>query len=138
MKITKDVDYAIRCILYLSIQKDSFTASKLEISDKMKIPHQYLAKIAQQLHRNEILEITKGPKGVYRLLREPEKITLLDVVESIKGKIFLNYCVAETGECFRKNECYVNTIWTELTNKIRKYLSNINFKDLSNKEVCYF
>ncbi len=138
MKITKDVDYAIRCVLYLSIQQNSYSASKLEISERMKIPHQYLAKIAQQLNRNKILEITKGPKGVYRLIKNPEDITLLDIVESIKGEIILNYCVAETGECFRKNACYVNKIWTDLTGVIRDYLQKINFKYLSEKEICYF
>jgi Rrf2 family protein len=137
MKITKDVDYAIRTILYLSIQKDSYSATKFEISEKMQIPHQFLAKIAQQLHRSRIIEITKGPKGMYRLIKKPEDITLLDIFESIKGEILLNYCVSETGECFRKDRCYVNKIWNDLSENIRNYLSKINFQEIAEKEVCY-
>ncbi len=137
MKVTKDVDYAVRCVLYLSLLGSPYSATKLEISEKMEIPHQYLAKIAQQLNRSKILEITKGPRGIYRLLKNPEEISLLQVVESIKGEIFLNYCVPETGSCFRKDSCYVNHVWSELTKIIRNYLSKISFKELAEKEICY-
>ena len=137
MKITKDVDYAIRTVLYLSIQDEPFSATKNDIAEAMQIPPHYLAKIAQQLYKARIVEITKGSKGLYRLIQSPENISMLNVVEAIKGKIFLNYCVEEQVDCFRKDACYVNTIWCNLTKKVRKYLKNITFKELAEKEMCY-
>ncbi len=137
MKITKDVDYAIRIVLFLATKKN-FTATKHEISKNMHIPSQYLSKIAQQLHRNKLVEITQGPKGRYSLLKTPENISMLDVVESIKGEIYLNYCVKTPEKCFRKGACEVNNIWNELTFEVRNFLKNKNFKDILKKELCFF
>ncbi len=138
MKITRDVDYAIRCILFLSLQADAmYSATKNTIADSMRIPRHYLAKIAQQLYKSRIMEITKGPKGSYRLIKPPEQITILKVVEAIKGEIFLNYCIEEQGKCFRKDNCYVNSIWCNLTNIIREHLNSITFKELAEKEFCF-
>jgi len=136
MKITKDVDYAIRTVLYLSLSKN-LSATKKEIADKMKIPPLYLAKIAQMLHKSRIMEISQGPKGKYQLIKDPKDITLLDVIEAIKGRIFLNYCVEGEDRCFRQDNCEVNKIWNELTEIVRNYLQDKNFKDLANKEICY-
>lgn len=137
MKITKDVDYAIRTILYLSLQ-DNYSATKNQIAEAMKIPPQFLAKIAQQLYKARIIEITKGSKGRYRLIKKHDDITLLTVIEAIKGEIYLNYCIEESGKCFRKNNCYINSIWCELTNLMREKLASVTFKEITEKEVCYF
>lgn len=136
MYITRDVDYAIRSILFLSLQ-ENFSATKRQISIAMKIPPFYLSKIAQQLYRSRIIDITKGPKGHYRLLKQPEDITLLEVVEGIKGDILISYCVDELKKCFRKERCYVNEIWRNLTQLLKKELEEITFKDILEKEACY-
>ena len=136
MKITKDVDYAIRIVLFLAMQKN-YSATKREISKNMHIPSQYLSKIAQQLHRNKVIEITQGPKGQYSLLKSPENISMLEIVEAIKGEIYLNYCVKTPEQCFRKSSCEVNNIWNELTLKVRNFLKDKNFKDILDKEICF-
>ena len=92
MRLTKAGEYAIRCVLYLSIQKKGVVASRNEIASAMEIPRDFLTKIAQQLSRANILEIIQGPKGGFRLKRPPKELNLLDVIETMMGDIFFNEC----------------------------------------------
>ena len=52
----------------------------------MTSPAPYLAKHLQQLSKAGILEAVSGPRGGYRLAQIPEKISLLDIVETIDGR----------------------------------------------------
>jgi Rrf2 family protein len=81
MRLTRAGEYAVRCVLYLSALKNGVVASRKEIAREMDIPDQFLGKIAQQLSRAGFLEIVQGPKGGFRLLISPDKMSLLDVGE---------------------------------------------------------
>ena len=55
MLLTRETDYAVRCILYLAQKKERRTVVD-EIAAKMLIPKHYLAKILQRLVREGIVE----------------------------------------------------------------------------------
>jgi Rrf2 family protein len=62
----------------------------------------YLAKVVRHLVRCGILEAEKGVKGGVRLLRSPEQITLLAIVEACQGTIAGDYCksaVPSSSQC---------------------------------------
>ncbi|MFN3406360.1 MAG: RrF2 family transcriptional regulator [Caldimicrobium sp.] len=121
-------DYAVRMVLYLSRNLGRIV-SRSEISEAMQIPLTVLAKIGQDLERAGVLEIFRGKKGGYRLKKDPQKITLLEVVESMRGKITLNKCVDNPNFCARERVCSVHFIWQELNEKFREMLK-IDFKRL--------
>lgn len=92
--------YGIRAILYLA-SKDARN-NKIgirQISEDLKLPTPYLAKILQNLVKYHVLSSTKGPNGGFSLLRKPESITLLDIVKIIDGKEVLTDCVIHNGSC---------------------------------------
>ena len=101
MRLTRAGEYAVRCVLHLSSQKEGSIVSRRDISKQMDIPDQFLGKVAQQLARAGLIEIVQGAKGGYRLLVEPSKISLLTVVEAVIGQIFLNDCLMRPGSCKR-------------------------------------
>ena len=63
MRLTKAGEYAIRCILYLSSQKEGSIISRRDISKQMDIPDQFLGKIAQQLARAGLLKSFRGRRA---------------------------------------------------------------------------
>jgi Rrf2 family protein len=92
--------YGIRAILYLA-SKDARN-NKIgirQISEDLKLPTPYLAKILQNLVKHRILSSTKGPNGGFSLLRKPESITLLDIVKIIDGEEVLTNCIIHNGSC---------------------------------------
>lgn len=131
MRLTKAGEYAIRCVLYLSMQEKGIVASRNAIADAMDIPRDFLAKIAQQLSRSGIIEIIQGPKGGFRLQLPPEKLNLLDVVEIMMGDIFFNECALRPQSCSKSYACAVHTVWVKARTQIRKTLGEATFAQLA-------
>jgi len=136
MRLTKAGEYAVRCVLYLSIKEKGIVVSRKEIAQAMDIPNQFLGKIAQQLSRSGILEIIQGPKGGFRLSISPEQLSLLHVIEAVVGEIFLNDCILRPDVCGRSYTCAVHFVWQKARNQLRETLRKATFAKLVKEESC--
>ncbi|MGD0340807.1 MAG: Rrf2 family transcriptional regulator [Bacteroidales bacterium] len=92
--------YGIRAVIYVaSRQKNSGKTGIKTISKALALPTPYLAKILQQLAKHKILRSAKGPHGGFSMLRDPGKVTLLDIIEIIDGDDFFKNCIIHDGTC---------------------------------------
>jgi Rrf2 family transcriptional regulator, iron-sulfur cluster assembly transcription factor len=137
MRITRAGEYAVRCILYMAAREKGLIIGRKEISESMDIPDQFLGKIAQQLARAGIMEIIQGAKGGYRLLNKPKEITLLDVVETVMGEIFLNDCLMNPNTCSKSSSCTVNAVWEKAREQLRATLRAATFDRLLKEKSCF-
>jgi Rrf2 family transcriptional regulator, iron-sulfur cluster assembly transcription factor len=136
MRLTRAGEYAIRCITYLSKKGVGVFAKKLEISQNAEIPAGFLAKIVQDLGKAGLLEIKQGSKGGYCLIRDPREITLLEVVEIMIGRIYLNDCVVRPKRCPSNPRCKVHRVWDDASSQLRENLANTNFAHLIEEDYC--
>ena len=137
MKLTRAGEYAVRCVLYLASQGQGRLVSRREVADYFDIPDKFLAKIAQQLVKAGIIEIRQGARGGYLLCRNPDNLTLLEVVEAMIGKIALNDCVADTASCKSSSNCAVNRVWARASNQLRETLAEVSFAALLQADSCF-
>ncbi len=129
MQITREADYAIRCVLYLSEpQGEVIMVDK--IAKAKKIPKSFLAKILQKLTKAGIVKSFRGVKGGFQLTVKPQKISLLDVIEAIDGPVAMNRCAIDKRMCSLSNECSVHPVWVELRKEVEARLRKTDFKKL--------
>ena len=133
MEITRETDYAIRCILFLA-ERPERTFMVGEIAEKQQVPKPFLAKILQKLARAEIVTSTRGVKGGYRLAEPPEKISILNVIEAVQGPVAFNRCVVDQESCERREYCSVHPVWVELQAEVTERLGVIDFGKLIRRE----
>ena len=129
MQITRETDYAIRCILYMSETPKRVTAVE-EIAAAKNIPKSFLAKILQKLSKADIVTSHAGIKGGFRLARDPKDVNLLTLVEVIQGPLALNACVIVEGACNFRNLCSVHWAWVEIQEKLGDLLQEYDFERL--------
>jgi Rrf2 family transcriptional regulator, iron-sulfur cluster assembly transcription factor len=92
--------YGIRAVIYLAKQQNKSGKTGIkQISSDLDLPMPFLAKILQELAKQKILLSSKGPHGGFSLLKDPKKITLLDIVKCIDGDEFFTDCVMHSGPC---------------------------------------
>lgn len=103
MKITRESDYAVRIVAYLS-KNDQIIGAK-QISEETDITQRFALKILRKLCIAEILQSFKGNMGGYRLKKEPKEINMKEVIEAIEGKIAINDCLETNFECNGSNSC---------------------------------
>jgi len=128
MQITRQADYALRAVVFLSRLGDDERAATSQIAQEQHIPPSFLAKIVSQLSVAGLLQTSRGARGGVSLARSPEEITVLDVIEAIDGPILLNECVGSGGVCVFGDNCPMKPIWcdtqAELVGKLKKITFN--------------
>ena len=136
MRLTRAAEYAIRCMVYLSSRGRGVLTSRQEIAEKADIPTHFLAKIAQDLARADFIEIRQGAKGGFVLTRDPAQITMLDVIETMIGEIYLNDCVARPRSCKVTHDCAVHRVWMTARSQLRQTLNDVTFEQLIREKSC--
>ncbi len=126
MQITRQADYAVRAIYYLTTLGPDSRAATSKIAAEQHIPASFLAKIVSQLSVAGLLKTSRGARGGVSLARSPKDISLLDIVEAIDGPIKLNECVGD-GSCAFHDECPMRPIWCDAQNDLVERLSTTDF-----------
>jgi len=101
-----------------------------KISRDLNIPTPFLGKILQSLAKQKLLSSTKGPHGGFGLGKEPDNISLLDIVLIIDGEDLFKMCLINNVSCkdFEngKTTCTMHRKLAPIRNKL---------KDLFEKET---
>ncbi len=85
MKLSEGVEWGLHCVTALAALPPGATLPTKALAEYHGLSETYLSKHLQALTNGRILESGPGPRGGYRLMRPPEEITLLEVVEAIDG-----------------------------------------------------
>ncbi|MGV9323691.1 RrF2 family transcriptional regulator [Streptosporangium sandarakinum] len=85
MKMSEGVEWALHTCLNLAWVEDDRPVPAAALADYFKLPSAYLNKQLQALARAGIVSSTSGPRGGFQLARNPQDITVLDVVVAIEG-----------------------------------------------------
>ena len=127
MQITRQADYAVRAVLYLTkIGPDKRAAtSQIARSSRSRLHSwQRLFPSFPSLdccrHRAAHVEASH-----WRV--SPEQISLLEVVEAIDGPILLNECVAGNGACTFGDDCPMQPIWCDAQSELVQRLRSTTF-----------
>ena len=105
-----------------------------ELADQEGLPLSYLEQIAGQLRRAGLIASRMGTKGGYTLSRQPESISMADIVRSLEGSLAPVSCLAEgggPGECTHADvPCSAHAFWEQLQSTITSTLQSVTVADL--------
>lgn len=132
MLLTKKSEYALLSLI--SIAKSDESKNVDVLSRELNISKSFLAKIMQNLAKNEIVKSYKGVNGGFALNKPYDQITILEITTAAEEKIpsvfecspSVNSCPSDVGSC-----C---TIWPLLNNlqaKINLFLEDLTLKDIA-------
>jgi Rrf2 family iron-sulfur cluster assembly transcriptional regulator len=128
--LRRNTDYALRLMLGLTRQRDKGAVSTRVLAREQGVSYELACKLMQQLHGARLVESCMGPKGGFRLGREPGEITLLEIIEVIQGPLRLNRCLLSEAACPRQDECPVRVKIGELQSQMDDYLGGVTLEEL--------
>jgi Rrf2 family protein len=129
LKLTKKADYGLIALKHLAVKRAA--ASAKEIAEAYHIPLPLLAKVLQKLGKSGFLIAEHGTNGGYRLARDADSMTALEVVRAIDGPIILTACFTQNGECDQSETCNVKEPLRKLHEGILKLLDDITIGDMA-------
>jgi Rrf2 family protein len=129
MRVSRSTGYALLAVGYLAQHQDEGIILSQNIAKKYNIPLEYLLKILQQLVRANILRSKRGPRGGFNLARNPKKITLLEVIESVEGPMIgqLNLIEVAPRETFSTK---AEKVYAKAVGQIRAIFAKVKLSDL--------
>ena len=136
MILSKKTRYAIVALTRLAREYGNGPMLIRDIAEEEKIPQSFLENILLELKKLGILGSNLGKAGGYFLLKNPEEVTLADIVRHFEGTIALKYCVSEKAyrPCeFCKDEatCQIRRVFKEIRDTTFDILTKTTLKELT-------
>ncbi|MBI5699885.1 Rrf2 family transcriptional regulator [Candidatus Saganbacteria bacterium] len=129
MKLTRASDFAVRILKHLAGREGEATSR--ELSRKLHIPYNHLAKVVQKLSRGGYLKTKKGKGGGIELACEPKTINLFDVIESVEGPLQLSHCILHRKSCAFSRNCGLRRTLALAEQTLKKTLASRTIYDLA-------
>jgi len=125
MVMTLEADYAVRIVEMLAVSNKRIDAHT--ISAEAHVPLRFALKILRKLVADGLIVSYKGAHGGYILAREPAKISLREVIESVEGPYMISRCQQDEYACTHTTCCRFHQIYDEISSVVRTKLDSYTF-----------
>ena len=131
MKISTKGRYALRMLIDLAEHEgDGFIALK-DIAERQNISKKYLEQIVPILSRSGILRTNRGSQGGYALAKEPDHVTVGEILRLTEGSLSPVACLdGDPAQCPRSADCPTLPVWQGLNRVINEYLDGITLRSM--------
>ncbi len=135
MRLSTKGRYAVTAMIDLALHQDERLVSLAEISEVQNISLSYLEQLFSRLRKYEIVEGVRGPGGGYRLAREPDDISIADIINAVDEKLDATRCEGHEN-CQHGRKCITHELWFDLSQRIYGFLHDLTLEDvISSREV---
>lgn len=130
MKLSTKSRYAVRIMINLADYYTTVSVPATIIAEQEHIPLKYLETILNQLQKAHLLCSIRGAHGGYRLSKAPEKINILQIIQSTETSTEITPCSHNQAQCPNSPNCATADLWELLQSTIDELLSNLTLLDL--------
>jgi Rrf2 family protein len=129
IRLTKKLLFAIEAVLDIGYNGGSVPVRSSEITARQGIPRRYLEPVLQELVRHGILIGIRGPSGGYRLARERRRISLGDIVRTVRALETAEDPISDPAGSELGHKV-VRPLWLELQEEMMQRLDALTLEDL--------
>jgi len=129
LRVSKLTDYAT-VILSLMAKEDAQVRTAVDLAAVTGIAIPTVSKILKLLVNAKVLISTRGAKGGYALARNPEAITIANVISALEGPIALTECSISQQGCEQASGCDIRGNWNLINQAIHHALESVTLADM--------
>ena len=140
MRITTWTEYSLIIAIHLARRgaSDSSPVAAREIAEQERLPGDYVEQILLRLRRAGLVESVRGARGGYYLAKEPQLITMRDIMAASEHQTFEMNCDAhpvDAERCAPGSACSIRPVWHALQQRVDDLLASISVADLMKHET---
>jgi len=122
--ITEKSRSAVQALTELASRGETAPVPILEVSERRGVPLHLLEQLFAGLRRAGILQSQRGVKGGYSFRRPPSEVSLLEVVETVDGRL--------SGADDPSAGC--DQVWDETRQRVAGLLGELTIADMVERE----
>ncbi len=132
MKISTKGRYGVMAMFDLAMAYGQGPISLKSIAERQGLSENYLEQLIAPLRRVGLVHSIRGAQGGYVLARDPQAVTVGDVIRVLEGPIAPVDCVMEerVGEYCARPVCVTRNVWAKLRDSMIRVLDGISLADL--------
>lgn len=129
LRISKLTDYAT-VVMTCLVDVGSQVQSAQVLAERARLELPTVSKLLKQLGHAGLVVATRGSAGGYRLARDPQQITVADIVIAMEGPIGMTECSSRSGACDHEPHCSVRVDWQRINHAIADALASVTLADM--------
>ncbi|HNW74739.1 MAG: Rrf2 family transcriptional regulator [Bacteroidales bacterium] len=130
MNFSKTTEYAIRVLTTMAIGEEKlYTAD--DLYEKLKIPKRYLRRLLTDLSKAGLIAGTRGRTGGFVFAKDPDKVTLKEIIDLVEGKETLNRCILGFSACVADGHCTMHADWIQAKVQMEELLTTTTLGSLN-------
>jgi Rrf2 family transcriptional regulator, cysteine metabolism repressor len=133
MKMSTKGRYATRILLSIARYQDNGPVSKKIVAADEGISADYIEQIIVPLKNSGLVVGFRGAKGGFLLAKDPQEITIFDILSASEGGVTLVEC--RHMACQDKTTCATCSVWEGSSEKLKEYFQSITLKDLLDRSL---
>ncbi|MBO5352874.1 MAG: RrF2 family transcriptional regulator [Lachnospiraceae bacterium] len=134
MKLTTKGRYGLRAVIDLAVYAKEEPVSLAEVAERQSISISYLEQLVAKLKKAGIVQSTRGAQGGYSLAKEPEEISVGEILRALEGNLSPVDCSAVAGEgeteCASSDFCVTKYVWKRISDSINDTVNAIFLSEL--------
>ncbi|HEX2128665.1 MAG TPA: Rrf2 family transcriptional regulator [Solirubrobacterales bacterium] len=132
MRVSAKADYAVRAMVELAGNEASeATPAKGEaLATAQDVPMRFLENILGELRTHGLVHSRRGSDGGYWLAREPDEITLADVIRAVEGPLATVRGESADELTYHGEAAALERVWLALRASIRQVLESVTLADV--------
>jgi Rrf2 family cysteine metabolism transcriptional repressor len=130
MKLSTRCRYGTRALIEIARNFPQGPTKRKDIAVRQQISEGYLENILSILRAARFVRTVRGAHGGFVLERDPETITLLEIVSALEGTMSPIECVENEGVCSRTPNCAARKAWHHLYQAQTQALESMTLRDL--------
>lgn len=136
MKISAKARYGLRILMNIALHADENHPRLMkDICEDEALSEKFTSRLVIPLREAGMITSTRGKAGGFRLARAPERITLLEIIETLQGPVTLVDCLADDSSCARAKTCAARDVWSDVNDSIRRTLSATTLATLTSRRT---
>ncbi|MFM7816616.1 MAG: RrF2 family transcriptional regulator [Verrucomicrobiota bacterium] len=137
MQITRASEYAMLGLLALSRRPAGSVEMVNVLAHEEGVPTSFLGKIFQSLSRAGIVKSARGSGGGFSLVRTPDEITVLEVIEAVEGPIALQRCLETDPDCTHREGCALCGLFSEAQDRVKEVFGRTSVAELTRRHTSF-
>ena len=142
MKLSTRSTYGMRALVELALASGHGPLSASSIATRQDLSVAYLEQLLHRLKRQGIITSVRGPRGGYALAREPQRITMGEVINALdgvngngkgRGATKRSRRAASNGRdthAHRHAQRIARAVWQSVHERIAESLGTVTLQDL--------
>lgn len=132
MKLSTRARYGLRAMIELARNLEGATGRS--IAENQTLPAAYLEQILARLRNAKLVSSIRGAKGKFILAKDPETITLAQIVEAVEGPIVIAEC-DDVPYCHSNpSVCVLRKVYAGANKALHDYLDGITLAELARQQ----